>query len=109
MVYRKLNETERPWFWKWRKEKYYQNGEKRSGTHIEFQTSVVEPAGIPGHCKITIYRGVMVRDFGVYLKGTEIQYGGNPLTTFGSIVSIWHERKLKDQDAIEIRPVPVQL
>ncbi len=41
--------------------------------------------------------------------GTELQYGGNPSATTGSILSLWYDRKKKYHASFNIRPVPEHL
>ncbi len=81
MVSRAPNYTELPLVWR-----YPFSSEFRKR---RFQTSVVEPAGTPGHCNITVDRGVVERNSRVYWMETDLQYGGQPLTTIGSLVSLW--------------------
>ncbi len=94
-VYRQPNETELPKLWN---EGYFQampdEGMRRLPRPY-FKTSVVDPAGIPGHCNITIDRGVVERNLRVYLMDAELQYEGNPLMTTGSIISLWRKRKYR--------------
>ncbi len=69
----------------------------------------LKPSGIPVLCNITIDRGVVVGYLDVYLMSTALQYGGNLLTTIGSIVSLWHGRKILDYDEFKLEPFPVHL
>ncbi len=86
-VYHKPNETELPKFWARRYFEDVHNG-KRSRNESSFKTSVVEPDGIPGRCNVTIDRGVE-RDNDVYLIDANIQHGGNPSRTIGTVISLW--------------------
>ncbi len=100
-VYRKPNKTELLTFWTQR------NG-KRSRMKPYFETSVVEPAGIPGHCNITVDRGVVEQNSHHYLMDAELQYGGNPLITTGSTISLWKEHPLGLEFGIHPFPVHIQ-
>ena len=88
MVFRKPKETELLKFWTERVYSFSHKG-KRSRYNPSFKTWVVEPARIPGHCGITVDRGVVERNRHVYLMDANIQYGRNPSVTIGSIVSLW--------------------
>ncbi len=107
-AYREPDETELPWFSTNRPLEFLYSG-KSFEYNLRFKTSVVEPDGIRGHCNITIDRGVIEPNIGVHLMGTELQYGGYSLKTIGSIVSLWHERKLDGENEFEIRPFQVHL
>ncbi len=107
MVYRAPNETELPRSWSGRFFEGVDNGET-SMSSSSFETSVVEPAGIPGYCNITVDRGVVERNFRLYLMAAKFLYSGNPSATTGSIVSLWLKRQSKHILNMQRFPVHVQ-
>ncbi len=108
-VYRKPNKTELPSFW--RKQKSYVT---LNGTTIfrspYFRTSVVNPAAISGVCDVTVDRGVIAPKVNgpglrLYWMEADLQYGGKPLITIGSIISLWSQPEID----VGIHPRPVRL
>ncbi len=70
-AYREPNETELPRFWSKRRPHFLYSG-KRYEYYPGFKTSVLDPAGIRGHCNITIDHGVIERNISVYFMGAEL-------------------------------------
>ncbi len=99
MVYRQPNEIEVSKYWAMHHFKLFQH-ENSSLYSPYFDKSIAE-----GHCRISVDRGVVDRDFRVYMMGAELTYSGNPLKTTGSIISLWLPREYQEEG--EVRPVRV--
>ena len=72
------------------------------------RTSVVGHAEIRCHCTVTVNRGVVERNSRVYWMADMLQYGGKPLRTTGSVLSLWLQRKSDHELGMQAYSVHLQ-